>query len=448
MLRRTTLFVLLAAAIISSAGANVRFSIRYQDKNIYYPGDVIRLKLTLANPVDSGDSELTFHLADDPLESFGFDIRSLTGEPVPTAEGFASSLNDRGAYRVVHLAPGQELSITVTLNQWADLSDPGQYRLTGFFFPERRDRNSSVSQADSVLDLTVMPLDNSRWEDALDEEVRKALIRRDLDPWGVVRETLESRRDSRFNRAVVYLDTESLSQVDRTYTSSREMERALLEGSWDGIPGFEHPIEDWEIISSQVFPSEAIVRLKASYNPFGERFDQDLRFYLHKKSGYWSIRRVEALFQDDADPLRYGSTDLEPQEVVAEMLKAVTRGDWDIVLRYYDSTDLVRNLPEYVDRWKDMSAGEHKRAIDAYRNDLISGRLEDGKKPLGAIDDWTISRVNYTQSEGSVTVENMTTYETANGPMDQMTIYTFRLARAGDNQDRWHVVRYDTLVRR
>ena len=214
-----------------------------------------------------------------------------------------------------------------------------------------------------------MPLDNSRWEDALDEEVRKALIRRDLDPWGVVRETLESRRDSRFNRAVVYLDTESLSQVDRTYTSSNELERALLEGSWDGIPGFAHPIEDWEIISSQVFPSEAIVRLKASYNPFGERFDQDLRFYLHKKSGYWSIRRVEALFQDDADPLRYGSTDLEPQEVVAEMLKAVTRGDWDIVLRYYDSTDLVRNLPEYADRWKDMSAGEHKRAIDAYRND-------------------------------------------------------------------------------
>lgn len=448
MLRRTTLFVFLATAIISYAGANVRFSIRYQDKNIYYPGDVIRLKLTLANPVDSGDSELTFNLADDPLESFGFDLRSLTGEPVPTAEGFASSLNDRGAYRVVHLAPGQELSITVNLNQWVDLSEPGQYRLTGFFFPERRDRNPNVSQAESVLDLTVMPLDNSRWEDALDEEVRKALIRRDLDPWGVVRETLESRRDSRFNRAVVYLDTESLSQINGNFTSPDEMGRALLEGAWDGIPGFEYPIEDWEMISSQIFPSEAIVRLKASYNPYGERFERDLRFYLHKKSGYWSIRRVEALDQNDVDPLKYGSTELEPQEVVAEMLKAVTRGDWDIVLRYYDSTDLVRNLPEYADRWKDMSAGEHQQAIEAYRNDLISGRLEDGKKPLGAIDDWTISRVNYTQSEGSVTVENKTSYQTANGPMNQISIYTFRLVKDGGNQDRWRVVRYDTLVRR
>lgn len=452
MVRRLTLLFLFALTAVFSAQADVRFSIRYHDKNIYYPGndDEIKLKLTMSNPVNHDNSnDVTIYLADDPRQSFGFDLRSLTGEPMPLAEGYASSQNERGAYRVIHLAPGQDLSITVQLNDWVDLSKPGQYRLTGSFYPQMKNQNSIAVQADSVLDLSVLPDAERRWEDELDMEVRNALIRRDLDPWSIVRETLENRRDSRFNRAMLYLDFESLTRISLLIDDVESLENSLREGSWNTIPGFEHPVTSLELISSQVFTREARVRLKASYEPYGERFIRDLRFYLHNPEGYWQIRRVEALSAGDVDPATYGRLDLNPPDVVSELLRAVQRGDWEIALRYYDTTDLIRNLPEYRDTWKDMSYTEHRRLLTDYRNKLISGQLDEERQALSDIESWKITRVSYTESEGTVTVENIRTFSTADRPMDQHTIYTFRLEKTPEPDERWQVVRYDTsIVRR
>jgi hypothetical protein len=226
------------------------------------------------------------------------------------------------------------------------------------------------------------------------------------------------------------------------------LEKSLREGSWQEIPGFEHPITSIELVSSQIFTTEATVRLRAVYEPYGESFFRDLRFYLHNTDGYWQIRRVESLAEDDADPSSYGRLRLNPPDVVAELLRAVKRGDWEIALRYYDTTDLVRNLPEYRDTWKDMSSTEHRRILTEYRSRLISGRLEEDRNPLNDIDTWTITRVNYTESQGSVTVENTTTHTTPEGPLNQVTVYTFRLENTPQTGDRWQVVRYDTSILR
>ena len=61
---------------------------------------------------------------------------------------------------------------------------------------------------------------------------------------------------------------------------------------------------------------------------------------------------VETVNEEGVDPSRYGALDLNPPEVVSELLEAVKRGDWDIALRYYDTTAIVRSLPEYIDVWK------------------------------------------------------------------------------------------------
>jgi hypothetical protein len=425
----------------------VQFSIRYHDKNIYYPGDEISLKLNISNPVGSGTADQPFYLAEDPRHSFGFDLRSLTGDPMPLAPGLAAALNDTAVYRVVHLAPGQELSITVPLSQWVDLTTPGQYRLSALFYPALRGKNKGAVQADSVLDLTVMPETERRWEDQLDQDVRSALIRREMDPWGVVRETLENRRDSRYNRATLYLDIDSLARISSRKTDPEMLEESLLEGSWLDIPGFEHPAVGMEMVSSQIYTNEAMVRVKALYQPFGEQFERDLRFYLHNPEGYWTIRRVEAIAPGDADPLNYGQLDLNPPEVVSEMLRAVVRGDWEIVLRYLDITDLVRNLPENADRWNNLSAAEHRRISDDYRARLISGRLGEGRAPLAEIETWKITRVNYTDTQGSVTVENSRTYtSTANGALVQDSLYNFRLEKTAGPGGHWQVVRYDTTI--
>jgi len=445
MARRFTFLVLFAFFAVLSSQAEVDFSIRYQSRKIYYTNDEIVLKLTISNSVDSEMSELSFYLADDPRESFGFDLRSLSGEPVPLSRDFVASLNNRGAYRVVHLIPGQELSINVPLNDWVDLSLPGQYRLTGMFYPMLRGMEIEAVQADAVLNLSLMPKHNQQWKDKLDEGVRDALIARDMNPLSVIKETLLSRSKSQYNRAILYLDLESLAAASSRKLEDKELENNLLSGIWDDIPGFEHPSASFKLLSSQVYQHEATVRMEVKYEPFGEEFKKDLRFFLHNPDGYWAIRRIEAIYDADVDPARYGQLNLSPSEIVSELLQAVRRRDWEIALRYLDLTDHVKNLPENVDRWNNMSSTEHRQTLSEYHQRLISGRLEDGQIPLTDIETWRISKVYYTDMHGTVTVENARIHsETASGPLRQESTYTFRLEKAP--LDRWRVVRYDAVI--
>ncbi|MCK5734817.1 MAG: hypothetical protein KAH21_00010 [Spirochaetaceae bacterium] len=442
MVKRFTLIVIIALTAMFSAHAEARFSIRYHDKNIYYPGDNIQLKITISNPEDA---DLTFYLADNPIQSFGFYIRSLTGELMPPAEGFTSSLSDVGIYRVIHLSMGQELSINVDLSKWVELSSPGQFRLTGFFYSEMRGPNKNSIQADSVLDLTVMPETDKPWEDELDSEVKNALIQRNLDPQSIVKETMESRKNSHFNRALLYLDLESMARISRLIDNAETLEKSLLEGGWNNIPGFEHPVTSIKVISSQIYDNEATVRINADYNPFGESYSRELRFFLHNLDGYWQIRRIESLSDADVDPSLYGRVDLSPPEVVSELLNAVKRGDWEIAIRYLDISELIQNQPENLNRWKNMSSTEHDRAEENYRMKLVSGQLNAEERPLKDISDFKIVRVSYTEKEATVIVDNQTTHQSANGPIDEVSQYTFRLINTSESENRWQVSRYDIV---
>ncbi|RLW68252.1 MAG: hypothetical protein B6D68_04025 [spirochete symbiont of Stewartia floridana] len=206
MIQRFTTFFLVVCIALTCSYADVDFRIRYHNKNIYYPGDRIEIKLTLANNASPGSPEETFFLADDPRQSFGFNIQDLSGRNVSPAKGYAMALHTPSAYRVVHLAPGQELSLVVALNDWVNITQAEQYRLTGFFYSRLRGLDTDVAQANTVLDLSILPRTDEQWMDQLDENIRKALVSRDLDPLSVVMETVENRSDEKYNRAVIYLD--------------------------------------------------------------------------------------------------------------------------------------------------------------------------------------------------------------------------------------------------
>jgi len=438
MLRQLIFSFFFISIAVLTVQAETQFSIRYHNKRIYYPDEQIELKLTISNPTGSA---LTFYISDDPKYSFGFDLRTLVGKPMPLASEF--NTQGGGVYRVVHLGPGQDLSIRVPLNDWIAPLHPGQYRLTGFFYPEMRKTEGMVVVSESSLDLTIMPETGLRWGDELDLEIRMALIDRNLDPWAVVSESLSNRQELKFNRAALYLDLDSLARISSTIENPENLEKALLRGSWNEIPGFEHPTVDYELGSYLVSQNEAVLSLKALYEPYGEAFFKNLRFYLHNPKGFWQIRRIELLSDGDSDPLSYSS--LDPWGVVSELLKAVQRGDWEIALRYLDISDMVMHLPEYRDRWKNMSAAEHRRALEDYQKRLISGQLEDNS-PLRDIDRWRINRVSYTNSAGSVTIENTKTHNTAEGSMEQVTLYTFHLEKTPAPDERWQIIRYNTTI--
>ncbi len=271
-------------------------------------------------------------------------------------------------------------------------------------------------------------------------------MERGLDPFSVVKETLESRRDQRNNRVLLYLDAESLAGILPGFKDEQEFEASILQGAWSRIPGFVHPFADYQLVSSQMTGDEAMVQLIIQYEPHGERFERDIRFYLHKKDKYWTIRRIQSLDENDVDPVFYGNSDLAPQNLVEELLRAVKRGDWDIALRYLDPLEIVKGLPEYRDRWLDMSASEHERAVEQYRSRLISGRMSSESLPLRDIDKWAIRDVSYGLREGSVNVVNTKTFTSASGPLTQESLYSFRLEKVGSDKGRWQVVDYSVAI--
>ncbi len=446
MLKRLITFFLIVITGVFYASADVSFSIRYYDKNIYYPGDPIELKLTLTNTAVINAQDESFYLASDLRHSFGFNLRTLTGEVMDPAEGFAMAVNNPGAYRVLNLSPGQELSMVVTLNDWVDIPQAEQYRLEGFFYPGLRGLNMKTLQAETVLDLNILPETDNTWKDQIDDSVRRALISRDLDPVSTVLETIENHSMSRFNRAIIYLDIESLTRNLPAISSPDILEKSLIRGSWRLLPGLDLPLNSFEVQSSQVYRDEAIVFLTAEYNTYGEVFERDLRFYLHKKDGYWSIRRIETLpmgiSSDTTQNFRIHA--LHPAEVISTLIDAVTRGDWDVVFRYYRIEDLVMNLPEYSYKWKNMSSTEHQLALTDYRQRIIDGELDSGLLPLTDLEDWKIISVNYTDVSGSVVVMNTKVYPTNAGPLKQKNQYTFRLSRPDGSKGSWIVVRYDS----
>ena len=443
MIRQLIFSLFFMSILVFTVQAEAQFNIQYHNKRIYYPDEQIELRLTVSNP---GSSALTFYIADDPKRSFGFDLRSSTGEPMAFVSDFATVLRTGGVYQVIHLAPEQDLSIKASLNDWIAPLEPGQYRLTGFFYPQMRREDSMVVISESTLDLTIMPKTELRWEDELNLEIRMALIDRNLDPWGVVSETLSNRRELKFNWAILYLDLDSLARISDMIETPKSLEKDLLQGSWNDIPGFELPTVDYELISYRVSQNEAEVSVKALYKPYGEGFFKELRFYLHNPKEFWQIRRVDLLTDVDSELLNYSS--LNPKEVVSELLRAVQRGDWEIALSYLNINDMVMHQPEYKDRWKDMSAAEHRKALEEYQRKLIAGQLEENRSPLKDIDRWKINRVNYTDAVGSVTIENTTTHSTAEGPMEQVTLYTFHLEKTSAPGGRWEIIRYNTSILR
>ncbi len=447
MLQRFTIFFLVVCIALTYSYADVDFSIRYHDKNIYYPGDRIEVKLTLANKSSPGSSEETFFLADDPRQSFGFNLQDLSGRTLSPAKGYASALHTPSAYRIVHLAPGQELSLVVALNDWIDITQADQYRLTGFFYSRLRGPDTAVAQANTVLDLSVLPRTDEQWIDQLDENIRKALVSRDLDPWSVVRETVENRSDEKYNRAIIYLDLESLTRNSPLITVAENLKNKLLKGSWQLIPGMDLPIIKTERLSTQVYQEEAIVHLVATYAGLGERFERNLRFYLHNRNGYWAIRHIETFPKATqvAAPRQSGIPAMEPPDVVAELIRAAIRGDWDIVFRHYSIEHLVSNLPEYKARWKNMDSTNHQLALANYRAKIISGDVEMDSLPLTDMEDWEIVSVNYTQLSGYVVVVNNKDYDTLEGKIRQKTRYTFRIERSNGTDREWVVKHYNAV---
>lgn len=264
-------FVLLfsvAPALTATDGVSV--SIRFYDKEVYYPDSNIRIEVTVGN--QSGET-YRFRLADRRLFNLEFDVRTLTNRQLPVSEQFIiqRTANQQVFYREITVAPGERFSFVEHLSQYVQLTEPGVYVLHANFFPELAggaQRSTSSPKSSNRLTLSIRPgtAEDPRPEHRIDEVVQEVLRREALPPDQVVRYMLDARRRGHWDQFFLYLDLESLLQTDPE--RQRRYQRLSDEDRRDMLAAFRRDLQ-------QERADEDILLVPESYTVLETRYTQN-----------------------------------------------------------------------------------------------------------------------------------------------------------------------------
>mgnify|MGYP003393779452 CR=1 FL=1 len=203
--------ILLAAA---SASADVRLSIRFFDKRIYFPDSEIPIMVTLSN---DGDSTYRFKLADDRVYSLAFEARTPTNRLLDLSDGYKTAMSQSKPvfYRELAIKPGEEYSFKEDLGRFVRVDSPGSYSIKASFFPELSSSSSSPVGS-NVLSLSVRPSPGlPPASEAIRAVTGEALKAQALSPDEVVRRTIVARQKGLWNEFFLYLDLPSLLTRDQ-----------------------------------------------------------------------------------------------------------------------------------------------------------------------------------------------------------------------------------------
>lgn len=236
MIRRLLKAALVSALLIASLGAaaEVKLSIRFFDKRIYFPGVEIPIMVTISN---ESDATYRFKLADDRVYSLSFEARSPSNRLLDLSDGFkvAMSRSEPVFYRELAIKPGEEYSFREDMGRFVRVDTPGVYAVRVSFFPELVSATGVSPIASNLLSLSVRP---SPGLPPASEAVRaltgEALKAQALPPDEVVRRTIVARQKDLWNEYFLYLDLPSLLIRDqdrkRQYDAeSDEGRRAMIE---------------------------------------------------------------------------------------------------------------------------------------------------------------------------------------------------------------------------
>jgi len=235
VIRRYLCAAIAAFLFLASAGASadVRLSIRFFDKRIYFPGSEIPIMVSISN--ETGDT-YRFKLADDRVYSLAFEARTPTNRLLDLSDGYKVAMSQSSPvfYRELAIKPGEEYSFREDLERFVRIDAPGSYAVKASFFPELAS-SSAAPIVSNLISLSVRPSPGlppaSEAISAVTGEVLKAQL---LPPDEVVRRTIVARQKSQWNEFFLYLDLESLLSRDqdrkRQYDAeSDEGRRRMIE---------------------------------------------------------------------------------------------------------------------------------------------------------------------------------------------------------------------------
>ncbi len=224
-MKRSIIAAALLLGSLAFAGAGeVDVAIRYFDKRVYYAGNdggPLLVQVTVAN---RGASTYRFKLADERAFSVDFEVRTMSNRLVESNEILTRKrTQDQPVFfREIAVEPGESLSFTEDLRDYARLDSAGSYVIQARIFPELF-RNQGAPSAPTTLppppllsnrlalSLRPAPLaDDGVSPAALDEQTGAILARESMPPDQVVEYVLQARQKGQWEKFFLYLDLEAM----------------------------------------------------------------------------------------------------------------------------------------------------------------------------------------------------------------------------------------------
>jgi hypothetical protein len=295
------LIVLVVSAPFAAAQHGVDVSIRLFDKQLYYPGNEIEIKIEITN---TNAETFRFNLADNRLFNIDFTVRTLSNRVLPQS---ADLIRDRHSdqhifFREVSIGPGEQFSFFEDLTNYVTIDEPGKYIVQAHFYPDLLKTGvPSEKIVSNSLNLSVRPDKPALELQTIEDTYQMArLEKQNLPPDEVVSWTITARQKSNWDGFFLYLNLENLLKKNgsrrRQYLSlsqeeqrrmlaeyKNDLQNELVDGDIVVIP------EEFEIIKTVYTPEEATVLVKEWFTYPTYREVKEYTYYLRKRDNIWFI---------------------------------------------------------------------------------------------------------------------------------------------------------------
>lgn len=276
------------------------FTLRLYNEQVYFTDSKVEIQLSLKNNTSQIQR---FHLADNRVFSFSFEVRDSANRRVTSADDFTiARLSNQVFYRTVTLEPGEELSLIEELTDYVMFEHSGTYVVSGHFYPELYHENGSLQVGSNQITLSIRPgySDQTREEQTFQAVVERQLQRRQLSPDEVVTYLLQARQQNNWDQFFLYLNLEQLYRQDdardrsfRQLSEERQLEilsqfkNDLMGAGVD--PSLVLIPDTFEIVETRYSPTQGTVVAELQFIYEQYREVKRYTYNLERRNGFWEI---------------------------------------------------------------------------------------------------------------------------------------------------------------
>jgi len=295
------LYLSLAFASLTFAfSEDVSVSIRFFNKEIYYPETKIQIQIRIIN---NSLENYSFNSSEIHSFNFNFFVKTLTNIPVNESSNYILShrTNNPVFYREITLLPGEEYAFITYLDDYVDIKESGIYIIQSKFYPNFQLGYSTQFIESNKLTLSVRPSMNIPiFQEQIDIETGEVLELVAMPPDEVVKYTIEARLQGAWNKFFLYIDLKGLllnhpDLKHRYNTISEEKQLALIEEYKNQLKNkrVDNDIlltpSSFEILKTSYTNNEATVVVDQEFT-FAEYTEKKkYTYYLHRYGNIWSI---------------------------------------------------------------------------------------------------------------------------------------------------------------